>query len=144
MSLRMFVCLSVCSLLRYRLNAFLSPLPEVGCKVFFKDLESLRKSNGKNWSPIWIFFTNKGCKISAQKKFDFGQILQESRGYTTRIRIASLERCFVFRMGIFFLRIGLTIAFDYVFFILLFLLTCLTNFHLFLFTFVFKSYRFGL
>ena len=25
------VCLSVCSLLRYRLNVFLPPLPEVGC-----------------------------------------------------------------------------------------------------------------
>ena len=30
------VCLSVCSLLRYRLNVFLPPLPEVGCSIFLE------------------------------------------------------------------------------------------------------------
>ena len=30
------VCLSVCSLLRYRLNVFLPPLPEVGCPKFLE------------------------------------------------------------------------------------------------------------
>ena len=29
-------CPSVCSLLRYRLTFFLSPLPEVGCQVFLE------------------------------------------------------------------------------------------------------------
>ena len=36
----MYVCLcvllSVCSLLRYRLNVFLPPLPEVGCPIFLE------------------------------------------------------------------------------------------------------------
>ena len=31
-------------------------------------------------------FTKKGCKIAVQKKLVFGQILQGSGGYTTRIR----------------------------------------------------------
>ena len=44
--------MSVCSLLRYRLNIFLPPHPEVGCPIFFRDLESLGKSNVKKWSKI--------------------------------------------------------------------------------------------
>ena len=32
----LFVCLSLCSLLRYRLNVFLPPLPEVGCPIFLE------------------------------------------------------------------------------------------------------------
>ena len=39
-SVCMSVCLSVClcvySLLRYRLNVFLPPLPEVGCPIFLE------------------------------------------------------------------------------------------------------------
>ena len=31
-----FVCLSVYSLLRYRLTVFLPPLPEVGCPIFLE------------------------------------------------------------------------------------------------------------
>jgi hypothetical protein len=30
------ICPSVCSLLRYRLNVFLPPLPEVGCPIFLE------------------------------------------------------------------------------------------------------------
>ena len=30
------VCPSVCSLLRYRLNVFLPPFPEVGCPIFLE------------------------------------------------------------------------------------------------------------
>ena len=30
------VCLCVCSLVRYRLNVFLPPLPEVGCSIFLE------------------------------------------------------------------------------------------------------------
>ena len=30
------VCLSVCSLLRYRLTVFFPPLPKVGCQIFLK------------------------------------------------------------------------------------------------------------
>ena len=32
----LFVCLSVCSLLRHRLTVFLPPLPEVGCPIFLE------------------------------------------------------------------------------------------------------------
>ena len=38
-----YVCLSVCSLLRYRLTVFLPPLPEVGCPIFLE----IRNSWGK-------------------------------------------------------------------------------------------------
>ena len=33
---RVFVRLFVCSLLRYRLNVFLPPFPEVGCPIFLE------------------------------------------------------------------------------------------------------------
>ena len=36
MSVRLSVCLCVCSLLRYRLTVFLSPLPKVGCPIFLE------------------------------------------------------------------------------------------------------------
>ena len=40
------VCMCVCSLLRYRLNVFLPPLPKVGCPIFL----DIRKNNRKKWS----------------------------------------------------------------------------------------------
>ena len=42
-SVRLFVRLSVCSLLRYRLNVFLPPLPKVGCPIFLKIRNHLGK-----------------------------------------------------------------------------------------------------
>ena len=36
LSVRLCVCLSVCSLLRYSLNVFLPPLPEVGCPILLE------------------------------------------------------------------------------------------------------------
>ena len=36
LSVCLWVCLSVCSLLRYRLTVFLPPLPEVGCPIFLE------------------------------------------------------------------------------------------------------------
>ena len=36
LSVGVFVRVSVCSLLRYRLNVFLPPLPEVGCPIFLE------------------------------------------------------------------------------------------------------------
>ena len=36
LSVRVFVRVSVCSLLRYRLDVFLPPLPEVGCPIFLE------------------------------------------------------------------------------------------------------------
>ena len=42
-SVCVFVCLSVRSLLRYRLTVFLPPVPEVGCQIFLE----IRNSWGK-------------------------------------------------------------------------------------------------
>ena len=56
------VCLCVCSLLRCRLNVFLPVLPEVGCPIYFWDLESLGKSNEKKWSQIWTLLFGRGLK----------------------------------------------------------------------------------
>ena len=58
-------CSSVCSLLRYHLNVFLPPLPEVGCPIF---LESLGKSSGKKWSHIWTFLFENCLKSPRKKK----------------------------------------------------------------------------
>ena len=35
-NVRLCVCLYVCSLLRYRLNVFLPPLPKVGCPIILE------------------------------------------------------------------------------------------------------------
>ena len=67
----LFVCLSVCSLLRYRLPVFLPPLPKVGCPIFFRDSESLGKSNGKKWSHIWTFLFGSGLKSLSKTKIVF-------------------------------------------------------------------------
>ena len=68
-SVLLFVRLSVCSLLRYRLNVFLPSLPEVGCSIFFEILRFriLGKSNGKKWSQIWTFLF-ENCQQSPHKK----------------------------------------------------------------------------
>jgi hypothetical protein len=47
-----FFFFSLFSLLRYSLTVFFPPLPKVGRQFFFRDLESLGKSNGKKWSNI--------------------------------------------------------------------------------------------
>ena len=67
LSVRLFVRLSVCSLLRLRLNVFLAPLPKVGCPRFFRNLESLGKSNEKKWYQIWAFLF-ENCLKSPRKK----------------------------------------------------------------------------
>ena len=43
LSVSVSVCLSVCSLLRYRLTVFLPPLPEVGCPIFWEIQNPLGK-----------------------------------------------------------------------------------------------------
>ena len=35
-NVRLWTCVSVCSLLRYRLTVFLPPFPEVGCPIFLE------------------------------------------------------------------------------------------------------------
>ena len=46
------VRLSVCSLVRYRLNVFFPRLSEVGCPIFLEIWNPGGKSNGKKWSQI--------------------------------------------------------------------------------------------
>ena len=63
----MVVCLSVCfsvsSLLRYRLNVFLPPLPKVGCPKFGDIRNPWGKSNEKKWSLILKLLLIKGVKL---------------------------------------------------------------------------------
>ena len=48
------VCLSVCSLLRYRLTVFLPPLPEVGCPIFLE----IRNP----WGKVITVLSTKGLR----------------------------------------------------------------------------------
>ena len=56
---RVFVRLSVCSLLRYRLNGFLPPLPEVGCPIFLE----IRNPWGKVMERSGLTFENFCLKV---------------------------------------------------------------------------------
>ena len=67
-NVRVFVSVSVCSILRYRLNVLLPPLQDGGCPKF-RGSESLGISSGKKWSQIWIFVLKNGLKLMWQKKF---------------------------------------------------------------------------
>ena len=78
LSVRPSVCpsvrLSVCSLLRYRLNVFLFPLPEVGCPIFLE----IQNPWGKVMERSGFRFKHfvwKLSKIAAQKKVFFLLIL---------------------------------------------------------------------
>ena len=48
------VCLSECSLLKYSLNVFLPPLPEVGCPIFLE----IRNALGKVMERSGLRFDN--------------------------------------------------------------------------------------
>ena len=70
MSIYLSVCLSVCSLLSYRLNVFLPPLSEVGCPQFLE----IRNPWGKVMERSGLrleHFVWKWSKIAAQKKVCF-------------------------------------------------------------------------
>ena len=64
------VCQSVCSLLRYRLNIFLPPFPEVGCPTFLEIWNPWEKCWKEVVSELNIF-VRKWCKIAASKKVFF-------------------------------------------------------------------------
>ena len=69
-NVRPSVCRCVCSLLRYRLNVFLPPLPEVGCPKFLE----IRNTWGKVMERSGLrfeHFSQKWSKIAAQKKIIF-------------------------------------------------------------------------
>ena len=78
-SVRPSVHLFVCSLLRYRLNVFLPPLPKVGCPIFLKVQNPWGKSYGKKWSQIGTFLFGSGLKSPNKKKsfYDKIEILQD-------------------------------------------------------------------
>ena len=63
-----YVCLCVCHTFSLRLTVFLPPLPTSNVQTF-QILESLGKSNGKNWSQIWKLWLIKGVKSPRRKKF---------------------------------------------------------------------------
>ena len=80
----MSVCPSVCPsvhFLRYRLNVFLSPLPEVRCLNFFRDFEFLGKSIKMKWSHIWKKFLIKGLNPHTKIVFWFWQSLPYWAGF---------------------------------------------------------------
>ena len=66
-NVRLCVCLSVCSLLRYRLNAFLRPLPEVGCP---KTLE-IRNPWGKVMERSGLRFEHFCLEVVANRRATF-------------------------------------------------------------------------
>ena len=70
LSVRVSVCLSFCSLLRYRLNVFLPPLPKVGCPIFLE----IWNPWGKVMVRSGLTFEHlvwKWYKIEARKKVFF-------------------------------------------------------------------------
>ena len=66
----MSVCVSVCSLLRYRLNVFLPPTSQSWMSHIFRDSESLGKSNGKKWSKLAFRSEGLGASLTIEL-FDF-------------------------------------------------------------------------
>ena len=127
------VCLSVCvcSLLRYRLNAFFPPTSQSRMSKLFRDSESLGKvmersglrfenfynndqeviqqgSGGfvfqHNYKASPVSFAYKGWKITAQKKFFFccTFCITIMIFLVLMLLSALVERCFVSRMRGFF------------------------------------------
>ena len=85
----MCVCLSVCVCVcvcvftcEVPFKRLFAPTSQSWMSKKFRDSESLGKSNVKKWSQIWKLLLIKGVRLP----FVFGQNLQGSGGYTTRIR----------------------------------------------------------
>ena len=74
LSVRLFVrpsvCPSMCLLLRYRLNVFSPPLPEVRCPIFLEIRNPWGKVKKEVVSDLNIF-VGKWSKIAIQKKVFF-------------------------------------------------------------------------
>ena len=68
LSISRFVRLYVCSLLRYRLNVFLPPLPEVGCPIFLEIRNpwgKVMERSGLTFEPFCLKFDkNRRAKKS--------------------------------------------------------------------------------
>ena len=81
------VCLCVCVFtFEVLFKLLFPPTSQSRMSRAFRDLESMRISNGKKLSPIWKLLLIKGVISLRKRKFVFGRILQGSGGYTTRIR----------------------------------------------------------
>jgi hypothetical protein len=83
LSVRLFVRLSVWSLLRYRLNVFLPPLLKVGCPIFLEIWNPWGKSNGKKWSQIGTFFFRSGIKSPKKNSFFLADFALQNKVETT-------------------------------------------------------------
>ena len=74
--------MSVCSLLRYHLNVFLPPLPEVGCPKFLE----IQNPWGKIMERSGLRFEHfvwKWSKIAVQKKVFFADFAVQNMLKTT-------------------------------------------------------------
>ena len=74
LSVCLFVCPSVCSLLRYRLNVFLPPLPKFKCPIPLEIRNPWEKVMERSGLRFEQFFW-KWSKIAKQKKIVFWLIL---------------------------------------------------------------------
>ena len=75
-SVRLSVCPSVCSLLRYRLTVFLAPLPEVGCPIFLEIRNPLGKVMERSGLRYEHFYLKIVLNRRAKKSFFFLLILR--------------------------------------------------------------------
>ena len=69
------ICPSVCSLLRYRLNVFFPPLPEVGCPIFLEIPSLWGKEIERSGLRLEHFLFGSGLKLWRKKSFVFWLIL---------------------------------------------------------------------
>ena len=64
-------CLSVCSLLRYRLTVFLPPLPEVRCQIFLEIRNPWGNVMERSGLTFEHFLFGNGLKSPCKKSFFF-------------------------------------------------------------------------
>ena len=70
---------------------------------FFRFSDSLRKTNGKKWSQIWILLLIKDVKSPCKKSLIFNEFCLTSRIFLVSVlQSASVKRCFVSRMRDFY------------------------------------------
>ena len=78
-NVRLSVRLSVCSHLRYLLNVFLPPLPEVGCPIFLE----IRNPWGKAMERNGLRFEHFYLKVSKKKVSFFADFALQNMVETT-------------------------------------------------------------
>ena len=87
-------------LLRFSIffNGLFAPTSRSRMSNIFRDLESLRRSNGKKWSNIWTFLFGSGLKSPRKKNFFFAEFALVHPPMASVLLSALVERCFVSRM----------------------------------------------